>query len=66
MGMATTTKLHPQYPLLRSGDLVILIPQKGNMQFKVKLKSSTLVAIVTSYGCKIKGAVVAQWGITEL
>ena len=41
---------------------MILIPQKGNMDFKVKLKSSTLVTIVTSYGCKIKGGVVAQWG----
>ena len=44
---------------------MILVPQKGNMQFKVKLKSSTLVTIVTSYGCKIKVGVVAQWGITE-
>ena len=62
----TTTKLHPHHPSLRSGDLMILIPQKGNMQFKVKLKSSTLVTIVTSYGRKITVGVVAQWGIIEL
>ena len=36
------------------------------LPFKVELKSSTLVTIVTSYGCKIKGGVVAQWGIIDL